>query len=139
MSHSTVRELMSGTVLTVKADATVYEAAQLMRRHNVGFIPVLDGEQIVGIVTDRDLVLRVLAEQKAYDIAVRKIMSPPDQTIDLHASADDAAHQMANAEVRRLLVMDQGKLAGVIALGDLSVNASTKTEAGEALQEISRK
>jgi CBS domain-containing protein len=137
MTRVNVRELMSGHVLTVEEHQTAQEIAKQMHRHDIGFVPVMSGGKVVGVVTDRDLVLRVLAENKPYDTAVNQIMSRSIDSIDIDATADEAAVLMAKKEIRRLLVMEQGKLAGVITLGDLANDAQLQNESAKALHAIS--
>jgi len=134
-----LREIMSRSLFTVAPKASVTEAAKLMRTHNIGAIPVVDGKKIVGILTDRDLVLRTLAEDKeAGSLTVSDVMSRElvlgHPEMDVH----EAAELMANEQIRRLPVVDGGALVGMVALGDLAVEAPYENEAGSALGEISQ-
>lgn len=116
----------------------VYELAVLMKEHGIGFVPIVEGEKLIGVVTDRDLVLRGYAAKHPGSTAVEDVMTPNPVTIRPKASAEEAAELMASRQIRRLAVVDDsGKLAGVIAIGDLAVTDGFRREAGSALSEIS--
>ncbi len=132
-------EIMTTNVEKLSPDATVVEAAQKMKSRDIGFLPVCEGDKLVGLLTDRDIVLRVVAEGKdlkackCSDIMTRELMfGSPD--LDVH----DAAHIMADEQIRRLPVVDNGKLVGIVAIGDLAVETIFINEAGDALSDISK-
>lgn len=134
-----LREIMTSGVESVSPSSTVLEAAKKMKNRNVGSIPVCEGDKIVGIATDRDIVLRAVAEGKdlnttrCQDIMTRElILGYPD--MDIH----EAAQIMADEQIRRLPVADQGRLVGIVAIGDLAVKPIYVNEAGDALSDISR-
>ena len=134
-----VKDLMEGSVVSVTPDETAAEAARLLARHNVGSLPVC-GEDggLRGVVTDRDIVLRCVAiEEDPAKTQVQKIMTRNCATISPKADAREAAHLMAAKQVRRLPVVEQDKVVGMIALGDLSQSHSCDMEAATALSEIS--
>ena len=126
-------------MFTVSPKASLAEAAKLMRDHNVGAIPVVEGRRIVGILTDRDIATRALTGSKdAGSLAVSEIMSRElvlgHPEMDVH----EAAQLMANEQIRRLPVVDADSLVGMVALGDLAAEAPYENEAGTALSEISQ-
>lgn len=134
-----VKDLMEGSVVSVTPDETAAEAARLLARHNVGSLPVC-GEDggLRGVVTDRDIVLRCVAiEEDPAKTQVQKIMTRNCATISPKADAREAAQLMAAKQVRRLPVVEQDKVVGMIALGDLSQSHSCDMEAALALSEIS--
>ena len=134
-----LHEIMSRNLFTVSPKASLAEAAKLMRDHNVGALPVVEGEKVVGILTDRDIAVRALAGNKnAVSLAVSEIMSR--ELVFGHPEMDvhEAAQLMANEQIRRLPVIDAGSLVGMVALGDLAVEAPYENEAGMALSEISQ-
>lgn len=133
-----IREIMTTDVKTVSPTDTVSQAASAMEQLNVGSIPVVDNNKVVGIVTDRDIVLRNVArgqnpDQKVSDVMTANITyATPD--MDVHSAADI----MATHQIRRLPVVENGKLIGIVAIGDLAVEDIFENEAGEALHDISK-
>ncbi|SFI98730.1 CBS domain-containing protein [Thermoflavimicrobium dichotomicum] len=131
-----VRDIMSTNVIFVSPDDNLYEVACLMRDNNVGSIPVLENNQLKGMITDRDIVIRGVAERKPNSSAVKDIMSSrlvygrPDMSID------EAANIMAEAQVRRLPVVENNQLVGIVSIGDMAVREPFADEAGRAMQEI---
>lgn len=136
----TVKDIMETEIVTVTLKDNIYEIALKMKQHDVGFIPVVEGGQLIGVVTDRDLVVRGYAEKHSGSTAVKEVMS--DQTVvsvPPSTTVDEAARLMAKNQIRRLPVVENNKLVGVVAIGDLAVRSALEKEAGEALSEISEK
>lgn len=134
-----LREIMTSNVVTVNETQSVQEAAALMSEYNIGAIPVVNNnKQIVGIVTDRDITLRTTAQGEDAQTPVSEVMTAqqivqgtPD--MDVH----QAANLMAEQQIRRLPVVENGQIVGMVALGDLAVQNKYANEAEEALQSIS--
>jgi len=136
---NTVREIMSQNVICVSSNQTVQEAAQLMSQHNIGSIPVVDNGQIRGIVTDRDITLRTTAEGMDGNTPVSEVMSTNLVSGDPNMSLQEAAQLMSQNQIRRLPVVENNQIVGIVALGDLAVNNQSNEQAGEALTNISKK
>ncbi|RJE86930.1 CBS domain-containing protein [Paenibacillus sp. 1011MAR3C5] len=135
-----VRELMSTNCKTVTLQDNVHEIAVLMAENDIGFVPVVETEdhnKIIGVVTDRDLVLRGYAQKRPGSCPVQDVMSGSLITISPDQDAEAAADLMAQHQIRRLPVVDNDKLVGIITLGDLSLGSTTGRDAGIALSEIS--
>jgi IMP dehydrogenase len=128
---------MTQNPVTLEKTQTIFEAAKLMNEQNIGFVPVVAGKMPVGVVTDRDLVIRGLAKQLDGNTPIEQVMSATCITVEPHHSISDAADKMAKHQVRRLLVVDQNQLVGIVALGDLAVREQSDQRAGKALSEIS--
>lgn len=128
---------MSKPVIAVAPQDTIARAAALMREHDIGALAVVDGRRAVGIVTDRDLVTRVLPEfPAAGNPAVADAMSPDPIACHEEQTAEQAAAIMGDEQIRRLLVVDRaGQLVGIISVGDIAENVSEEL-AGQALGEI---
>ncbi|SMO61603.1 CBS domain-containing protein [Melghirimyces algeriensis] len=134
---SQLREIMTKSVASVSPEDNVYRAASLMKQHNIGVIPVVENGQVRGMVTDRDLVLRALAEQRNEEVTVREVMSNDIVTGTPDMSVDEASQIMAKNQIRRLPVVENNQLVGIVSLGDLAVRQPFANEAGQALSNIS--
>lgn len=117
----------------------VFEVAQKMKELNVGAIPIVENERLVGMITDRDIVLRGIAEKLPPSSKVEAIMSDQLITVSPNTSSQEAAQLMAKHQIRRLPVVDNGKLVGIVSLGDFAVNDTTDNQAKQALSEISER
>ncbi|ATA59411.1 Inosine-5-monophosphate dehydrogenase [Geobacillus stearothermophilus] len=115
----------------------MYEVAVKMREFNVGAIPIVDQGRLVGMITDRDLVVRGIAEKHPGSTAVTEVMSRELVTVSPDDSVQKAADIMARHQIRRLPVVEGGRLVGIVALGDLATNRYSDESAGRALSEIS--
>ncbi len=138
LSNKKVGDVMTKDVDFVIPQDTLREAAEKMRQLNVGPLPVVDGDRPIGIITDRDIVVRAIAlGHDPSTSRVADIMSTGLQTCTPETSLKEAGEIMKQNQIRRLLVVDDsGKLAGILALADLAVEGSDKL-AGETLENIS--
>lgn len=131
-------DIMTTDVETCSLLDNVYEVAVKMKELNVGAIPVVDNGKLVGMVTDRDIVIRCIAEKYPPSSKVEDIMSHQLITVTPDASTREAAQLMARNQIRRLPVVEGDKLAGIVALGDFAVRELTDDQAKRALSEISQ-
>lgn len=134
-----VREIMTSEGLaTATLDTTLTEIAQRMRDENVGAIPIVDDDdKLAGIITDRDIVVRAIAEgENPEECTAEEILSEELHTIHPEADLEEAADLMASRQIRRLPVLEDEVIVGMISLGDLAVK-SEEDEASEALEDIS--
>lgn len=135
---TTVREIMTGDPRSVDTEDSVAAAAEVMRELNVGSVPVLADGQITGILTDRDIALRVVAENRVpRETRVRDVATGEPLTVTPDTQVEVAAGLMASRQIRRLPVEEDGALVGMLSLGDISVEGS-EGRAGKALTEISQ-
>lgn len=135
-----VKDVMSTNVVCVEPNESAAVAARLLSRFNVGALPVCtkDG-RLRGMVTDRDIVLRcVAADDDAQSVKVSEIMTRRIYSVDAQESIQNASALMARRQVRRLPVEEDGKLVGMVSLGDVARLHDYTTEAAEALGEISK-
>ena len=116
----TVRDLIQGDPATVEASATIEEAAKLMDGKDIGNVLVVENGEVQGIVTDRDIVVRVVAKGNGPDASVREACTTDLETLEPDSSIEDAIKKMEQGNVRRLPVIEDGKPLGVISLGDLA-------------------
>ncbi|HHX95044.1 MAG TPA: CBS domain-containing protein [Clostridia bacterium] len=133
-----VKDVMTTNVFTSTPDSNLKDVADKMKELNVGAIPVVQEGKPVGIITDRDIVLRTISEDKnpfsakAADVmSVDLVLAAPEMDVD------DAAALMSRHRIRRLPVVENGKLVGIISLGDLAAKSHLADEAGKALSDIS--
>jgi CBS domain-containing protein len=118
----TVREVMTAKPLALQEGTTLAEAARAMRDHDVGDVVLLKDDQVTGIVTDRDMTIRAVAEGMHPDEAVlAQIASKDLVTLSPDATVDEAAELMRSRAVRRLPVVEEGRPVGIVSLGDLAV------------------
>lgn len=134
---NTVEHLMTDDSITVTMQDNVYEVAVKMKENDIGFVPVVDGNKLLGVITDRDLVIRGYAEKKSGSTAIEEVMTTDLITATPHTSVDEAIELMGRHQIRRLPVVDNGNLIGVIAIGDLATVHQFEAEAGDALSHIS--
>ncbi|MDE3838393.1 CBS domain-containing protein [Bacillus methanolicus] len=132
-----IRDLMTTDVETCSLLDNVYEVAVKMKDLNVGAIPVVDNGKLVGMITDRDIVVRCIAEKNPPSSKVEDVMSRQLVTVTPESSTREAAQLMAKNQIRRLPVVEGDKLAGIVSLGDFAVRQLTDDQAKEALSEIS--
>lgn len=114
-----IREFMSTDVVTVASDASMQDAAFLMKQHDVGALPVVDGDMLRGMVTDRDLVIRGLASGMT-DARVGSLLSGDVVTVGPDDEDNDVAALMSERQVRRIPVVDGGRIVGMVSMGDLA-------------------
>ncbi|OLO38967.1 CBS domain-containing protein [Alkalihalophilus pseudofirmus] len=128
---------MTTNVATVSPQQTVKEAAALMKELNVGSIPMVENGQVTGIITDRDITLRTTASGIDSNTPVSQCMTNQIVTGTSNMDVHEAAHLMSQQQIRRLPVVANGQLVGMVAIGDLAVQNIYQNEAGEALSNIS--
>jgi|SRR5215212_9127370 len=118
----TVEEIMTRDPRTVDASDTIADAARVMNEADIGDVVVVDGDRIKCIVTDRDIVVRAIAEGRdPQSTNVGEVCSSSLETIEPDASVDDALRKMREADIRRLPVVRDGRPVGIVSLGDLAV------------------
>jgi CBS domain-containing protein len=133
-----IHDAMTSNPRGVERSTPVVEAARLMKSEDVGSLPVLDGERLVGMLTDRDITLRIVAEGKdAQSTTVGEIASTDLVTIDPQQGLDEALRLMAQHQVRRLPVVEEdGRLVGILAQADVAKEGKD-AQTGQLVQEIS--
>lgn len=131
-----IADAMTRDVQVIKPDQSLVDAARLMADCDCGALPVADNDRLVGMLTDRDIVVRGLAQGKTPDTRVQDVMSADVKYCFEDEDLDDVAHNMGDLQVRRLPVVSRDKrLVGIVSLGDIAT--SDESPAGEALSSIS--
>jgi len=130
---------MTPAVVTVSRDTPLADAARMMRDSDVGPLPVADEGRLVGVLTDRDITIRAVANGKdPFSTRVDEVMTPKVVCCLDTDEVERAAEMMQSAQLRRLLVVDEGgRLAGIVSLGDIAVRTGNDTLSGETLQHVS--
>ena len=129
---------MKDKVAYVSPEMSLVEVAQVMQKHNIGAMPVVDGDNVVGMVTDRDIVVRNVAHEKdPATTQVSAIMSSQVESVTPEMELNKAAEIMSSKQVRRLPVIEGNKLVGIVSLGDLATQAKYDVELSRTLAEIS--
>ena len=132
-----VSDAMTAQVTTARPTDTVRAVANIMKEVDTGVVPVSDNGKVVGMVTDRDIVLRVVAEGGDLDAPVSGVMSEDVQTCREDDNLADAVARMGSHQLRRLVVVnDAGRLVGILSLGDIAHDYGAK-KVGQTLEEIS--
>jgi CBS domain-containing protein len=137
-----IQDIMSAEPSTVTPDTPITEAARIMKDHNVGMLPVVESEgskRLVGVVTDRDIAVRHVAEGHLSDCQVREAMTDNVTTCKADENVDRAMTIMAEEQVRRIPIVDErGYLVGVVSQADIILESGDGRRAEQTLQQISR-
>ncbi|MDZ4373830.1 MAG: CBS domain-containing protein [Phenylobacterium sp.] len=132
-----VADVMTAQVVTATPRSTVTEVARTMAEIETGAVPVTDDGRVVGLITDRDIVLRVVAEGLPLSTPVADVMTEEVETCSEDDSVADATAKMGGKQIRRLVVLNEsGRLAGILSLGDVAQEYGAK-QVGKTLEEIS--
>lgn len=134
-----IRDVMTNPVIRIDPEESVAVAARTLTHYNIGALPVCGGSgQIYGLITDRDIVTRCLASGRSpAATTVREVMSGNVISVEPDTDAADAAQLMGKRQIRRLPVVENGRLCGMVSLGDLANSRENKAEAAGALAQIS--
>jgi len=134
---TSVRDTMTANPLSIETSASVVEAARLMRQEHIGSLPVVKGGRLVGMITDRDLALRVVAEgAEPGSVTVGEVASHDTVTAQPDQDLDEALRLMAHHQVRRLPVAEGGRLVGILAQADIA-HGEDREKVGEVVEAIS--
>ncbi|TVT28957.1 CBS domain-containing protein [Salinicoccus cyprini] len=133
-----VSEIMTTEVETCGPETTIQEVASKMMELDVGSIPVTEGGNLRGIITDRDLVIRGIAAQFSLDTPVNRIISSDNITGTPDMDVEEAANLMAQQQIRRLPIIEDNKVVGIVSLGDVAVDEEDPEDSEIALEEISK-
>lgn len=134
-----VRDLMTERIAKAEPDTTLEEIAMMMKTENTGAVPVVDEDELIGIVTDRDIVMRCVAEGgDASEMTAEDIVSEDVETIDPDSDIGEALELMSRKQIRRLPVVDSGELVGMLSIGDIAVKQGDQEESGSVLKDVSQ-
>lgn len=132
------REIMTSNVKTANPEMNLQEVAVLMREGDMGSLPIVADEKLVGIVTDRDIVVRAVAENKDFSTKIGDVMTTEIFSVKPDDFAFEAIRLMGDKQVRRIPVVNEnGELAGIISMADIALEMEDEREIAETLEEIS--
>ena len=132
-----IRDVMTPDPRCVTPNDSIADAARIMRDEDTGAVPVVEDGKPVGILTDRDIVVRVVAEDGQLNRPVREIVTSGVLSASPDMSTREAAELMSEHQIRRLTVIENDRLVGIVSLGDLAVKEGRDSRVGDALQHIS--
>ena len=132
-----IRDIMTPNPQTVTPDDTIERAARIMRDEDIGAIPVVQDGRPIGMITDRDIVVRAVAEGGTSSRAVRDIVTTRLITVTPDTSTSEASEVMSEHQVRRLPVVENERLVGIVSIGDLAVKEAKDRRTGDTLERIS--
>jgi CBS domain-containing protein len=133
-----VNEIMTEDVATASPDSTLEDIAIIMRDEDTGAVPIVEDGELVGLITDRDIVMRCIAAgREAAETTADDILSNDLETVEPGADVGEASRLMSRKQIRRLPVVENGRLMGMVSLGDIAVKAGEQDASG-ALEDVSR-
>ena len=135
-----VRDIMTSNPSTVSEKDTIRDVAQIMAREDTGVVPVCDGKKIIGLITDRDIVVRLVADGRDLGKAtVNDVMSRSVRAVREDTPVQEVIDLMSSAEIRRVPVVDdKNELVGIVSMGDIASKTSERGKVGHAIEDISK-
>ena len=135
-----VREVMTANPKCLSEKDSLLEAARIMRDQDTGVVPIVDGKRIVGMITDRDIVVRAIADGKNLDsVRVNEVMTKSVRTVKEDTPINEVLSLMSSAEVRRVpVVNDKNEIVGIVSIGDVAEKTSKDGKVGKAIEDISQ-
>jgi CBS domain-containing protein len=132
-----IRDVMTPNPRSVSPDDSIQSAAQIMRDQDTGVVPVVENGRPIGLVTDRDIVVRAIADGGQVSRPIREILTSQVVSATPDMSTREAAELMSEHQIRRLPVVEGERLVGIVSIGDLAVKEGKDGRVGDALQQIS--
>jgi CBS domain-containing protein len=134
-----VRDIMTPNPECVSDGDSIRDVARIMKDSDTGVVPVVDGRKIIGLITDRDIVVRGVAEGRNIDnLRVNEIMTKSVRSVREDATVNEALEMMGSAEIRRIAVVNSNdELVGIVSIGDISTNTSADGKVGKTIESIS--
>jgi CBS domain-containing protein len=132
-----IRDVMTPNPTTVSPDDTIQAAARIMQREDTGAVPVVNNGRVLAVVTDRDIVVRVVAEGASITGPVRRIATQDVICVSPEMTTREASDLMGEHKIRRLPVVENDRLVGIVSIGDLAVKEGKDSRIGDTLQDIS--
>ena len=131
-----MKEIMNQNVVVGKINQTIYEIAEMMKKYDIGFLPIAKGNKIVGVITDRDIVIGPILNQIEGSTSIENYITHRVISIDINASIDDLLECMTTYQIKRILITDQNKIVGVISIRDLVAHNINSQKLIDTLKQI---
>jgi CBS domain-containing protein len=132
-----VRELMTSALVALRPSQPVIDAAKAMREHNIGSVLVIDNGQLKGLVTDRDIVVRAIADSRdPGKTTIAEVCSPAPVTVSSGDDAEEAVRRMREHSIRRIPVVDDGRAVGILSIGDLAIERDERSALADISVEV---
>jgi CBS domain-containing protein len=134
-----IRDVMTRNPETVTEKDTISEVARIMRDRDTGVVPVVEGKKVIGLVTDRDIVVRLVAERKDCGVAtVKEVMTRSVRAVKEDTSVNEVMNIMASAKIRRVPVVNTNdEIVGIVSIGDLAMETDQDLKVGQTIEDIS--
>jgi CBS domain-containing protein len=133
------KDIMSKSIVSLSSNDTIERAATLMKEYDIGSVPVCDSDKVIGIVTDRDIALRAVSSSAhTSSESVKNIMTTNPVTASPDMSLEDLSKIMSQQQIRRIPIVENQRLVGVVSLGDLATESQSDQKAGHSLSDISQ-
>ena len=133
-----IKDIMTEKIVTIDPSENLEVAARTMAQYNIGALPVCKNGKLCGMLTDRDIVTRCLAaSRQPANTLVRQVMTEQVTSVSPNMQTGVAAHLMGRLQIRRLPVVENGRLCGIVSLGDMAIREETALDAGDVLTDIS--
>lgn len=137
MLKNKAKDIMTINIITIDEDDTFLKASTLMKKYDIGFLPIMNEAIVVGVITDRDMIIRGIANKEDYNAKISKYMTQEIIFVDSNTSIEKASELMAEKQIKRLLIIDNNILVGIISLADITNHKNEK--ALVVLTEINKK
>ena len=114
-----IKEIMSKNIITCSKDESLLKASNLMKKNDIGFLPISDNKKIIGVITDRDIVIKALSNKEDYSNPINDYINKNIITIDVNSNIQDTLKTMGDNKIKRLIVKENNKVVGIISLSDI--------------------
>lgn len=114
-----IKEIMSKNIITCSKDDSLLKASNLMKKNDIGFLPISDNKKIIGVITDRDIVIKALSNEEDYSNPINDYINKNIITIDVNSNIQDTLKTMGDNKIKRLIVKENNKVVGIISLSDI--------------------
>lgn len=114
-----IKEIMSKNIITCSKDDSLLKASNLMKKNDIGFLPISDNKKIIGVITDRDIVIKALSNKEDYSNPINDYINKNIITIDVNSNIQDTLKTMGDNKIKRLIVKENNKVVGIISLSDI--------------------
>lgn len=131
-----IKEIMSKNIITCSKDESLLKASNLMKKNDIGFLPISDNKKIIGVITDRDIVIKALSNKEDYSNPINDYINKNIITIDVNSNIQDTLKTMGDNKIKRLIVKENNKVVGIISLSDIINSKYNESSLFDTLKSI---